>query len=220
MGKFKTVEDAQQAGDTIKNILTEVARWKQNDREAKCSDYEPTEIEKRLARQYDVTWIRTLHYARDPELAPQAVKVVDRAVVVAEDFIDQYTSTGPQPFPELLEKLGGEVAVDSELGSASIQVTIWCRAPDESTAARLWQHTQQKVVEYGTDRLICVDDLPPDPEHKSELAWEYGYARRDGLELTYTYQDQEHGRYFIRLLKYLRAHNCTIIDYTFEEEEE
>ncbi len=240
MGKFKTVEDAQQAGDTIKNILTEVARWKQNNRAAKwrayladqniqqptpadeaqfnCDyydDYEPTEIEQQLAKQHNVTWIRTLHYAEDPALVPQAVEVVDRVVIVAEDLIGQETWTGPCPFDELLEKLGGEVAVDDGQTDL-IQVTIRCRAPNESTAARIWQHTEQTVTEYDsfTSRMMRIDDLLFELE--LEPKWVYGHANREGLEITFTFEELAYGRYFIRLLDYLRKHNCTILDYTFE----
>ncbi len=240
MGKFQTIEEAQQAGDTLKNILTEVARWKQKDREEKwqafliaqniqhptladrvlfddnyLSDYEPTEIEQQFARQHNVTWGPTLEYAYDPELAPQAVRIVDHTVIVAEDFIGQETWTGPFPFLELLKKLGGEVAVHTEF-SGSITITLRCKAPDESTATQLKKQVRQerKISDAPT---ISIADLPRGQEYISECV--NGNVRREGLELTYTYEERNYGRYFAQLLKYLRAHNCTILNYTFESED-
>ncbi len=241
MGKFRTVEDAQRVGGILKGILTEVARWKQQDREAKWQAYlaahqiqhptpadeerfdneyygseftpEATEIERQLAEQYDVLWPDTLQYARDPETAPKAVVIVDRAVIVAEDLIDDYTWTGFWPFEELISKFGGEVAVEFEHGGL-IQVTIPCTAPDETKAAQLLHHVQLGESNSWNAGLIRVDDLVL--ESVKVDSWISGRVTRDGLQLTYIYREVSHGRYFAALLEYLRAHGCTIIDYTFE----
>jgi hypothetical protein len=174
---------------------------------------DPTAIEQQIAQKYGVMWPYTLDYARDPAIASQAVLIVDRAVIVAEDLIGYATHTGPWPFAELLEKLGAEVALASELDNDSdIQITIRCTAPDEAIATTLLQHIQQDTDESLNS--MSIDDLThewtPGP-HVVD-----GRAARAGMQFVFTYIDWEyHARYFVDLLDYLRAHGCTNIDYDF-----
>jgi len=241
MGKFQTAGEAQRVGSLLQDMLRQIAAWKQQDRETKWQAYlathqiqqptpnnreafdkeyygselipETTEIERRLAEQHNITWINTVQYAEDPAIAPHAVFVVDRVVIVAEDLIDYYTWTGFWPFEELMSKLGGEVALQFEFGG-TIQVILRCVAPDETTAIRLFQEVEHQVAKYDTRSLdmIFIEGLG----FEGKLDWVPGSVTSEGLTITYTFEEWCYGRFFAGLIEYLRSNGCTSINYTFE----
>lgn len=239
MGKFSTPDDALHVSGIFKDILREVATWKQQDYAAKWQAYlaenhieqptplhkddfeadyyahpEPTEIEQRFATQYNLTtWFHTLDYALNPATAPDVVLVADCAVIVDEDLIGAYTWTGYWPFEELMRKFGSEqIAICCEFGGTA-KITLRCTAPDNPTVTELMQQveTDEDAHKISITGLTFAG-APLDTD------WFPGTVTRDGLAITYTYREWNSGRIFAALVAHLQARHCTDIEYTFETE--
>jgi hypothetical protein len=177
-----------------------------------------TPIEQILKEIYGLTnWHWKIEYAQDSTRVGDVVNVLGNTLFLSEAYIDQYTWTGPAPFDELLERLGGQVAVEEEAGPRRIVATLTFMAPNDTVVKQILaaQH-------FWRDDPLVRFKLPSTlikPGARTILHMG-GAITHDGLSVTIDNFDlfASWDTDFHILLEYLQLLGCSAFEYSFRNQ--
>ena len=168
VGSFDTKESAEQAAKIVRETMQRIIAWYDehlDEREAVVvkGAGEATPVEENVASKYGIE-----HNSAIDHLA-NMIQYDDRLVTVYEKhvFVTNVAQTwsGPTLFDQLMEKLGGDVAVDVEAADTII-VTVTCKASDQPTGEDIISQSalerNQTVVKAYPWIVNHVN--PPNPE--------------------------------------------------------
>jgi hypothetical protein len=147
VGKFATQHRADQVAGEIRAMLRRIEDWWANLSPDERSEWIPqaetanlTPPEESLQKEYKIDWPFSLaFYCHQYSDAIPPVQVFERLVIVENPH--PYLWHGPQPFNDLLVKLGGEVAVRAEssrtYSDTRIVASINCTAPNSEVLGQI-----------------------------------------------------------------------------------
>jgi hypothetical protein len=227
IGQFQNAQEATQAGAVIRSILEKIADWYKThpelDFEVRGDDLvNLTPVEAELARQYGLekAWEYSVDWAEvevDPQLANRGLYTFDKLVFL-HNAIE--TWVGPQPFDDLLKKLGATVEVSVEgITETEPVVNLTCRAPDATKAAEIVARlcATRTHVTSDSDYTEALIKLPgKQPPYK-------GLIQNDGARIecaqmptsTLSFKPAKliHAAEFLpELHTYLKSQGCTDFD--------
>lgn len=141
VAQFKTNQEAEDAASVIRGILEKIADWykthPQIEEAVRKGDLvNSTPVEAELAKQYGLekAWEFTVDWV-NPKHPNQGLQIFDKLI-----FMHNATETwvGPQPFDELLQKLGATIETSVEgITDTEPVINLTCVAPDEMNAAEI-----------------------------------------------------------------------------------
>ena len=135
VGEFETAVQAQEAATEIAQILATVSDWHgQNGSLPMDMRSEPVPIELEIGEKYGVDWKMHHNWIMPQSNLERAVVVIDNHVVMETTAL---TLARPQPFDEIMGKLGGDVRFDAEPYFTPLVVNLQCIAPDFDAANNL-----------------------------------------------------------------------------------
>ncbi len=131
VGKFNSPEAAVEAANEVRQLLRRIQTWWQQlppeELEAwkyktETSELTPPELE--IAADYEIAWPYSLNWFHLEWQLEEPVTVYDRCAFVTAPHA--YIWVGPQPFDELLARLGAEVASAVSESKTSSNQAIFC----------------------------------------------------------------------------------------------
>ena len=164
VGTFRNIELAKKAAREIRSLLRSIGNWWDSlsleEREAWEKHIESavlTPPEAKFRDQYKIEWPFSLYWfgwAWDEE----PVHRIDTSVFISNPHL--YTSKGPQPFDELLAKLGGEVFVQADASltypNTVLFIDIVCDLPtNEEDTEILFESLRQDFEAHHIDHLYA-----------------------------------------------------------------
>jgi hypothetical protein len=158
VGQFETQEWAEQVKLEVHSIVREIGGWwnQHDDTERKSILDELrrtdrlTPPEQTIRRRYQVNlWplLAFRDWLRDEEALESIFQVGTLVFIVSGE-----TWAGPQPFNEILRKLGGHVAETIEEGDSYIVLNLRMIAPNEEVAQSLYTYITEDE-EFGEPEL-------------------------------------------------------------------
>jgi hypothetical protein len=190
VGRFPSEQEAQEAAEKFRHILTTIAKFYEEDPEWSEIYHEqnlisPPEVE--FSEQYQVEWgDEPIDWFRNSEHAPKLVAIVKKDVFVSVDF---ETYSPPTPVENLMAKFGG-VVYREIAETIHVVAHISCLAPDLITANAI----AEKLNRLGTTKVN---------QHDCELQIQY-----IGWRI---------GKNFPSFIADLESKGCTEIQYTFSQ---
>jgi hypothetical protein len=134
VGVFKTAEDAQRAGESLRRTVDDIAAWYAQHQDVSHAVLDgrsaPTEAEAIIHARYNVDPLRAIDWLANGCARQDTVQVSDNLLFMKNGC---ETWLGATPFDAVLSALGGETFVDVE-AAESILVNIVCTAVDEVQA--------------------------------------------------------------------------------------
>ena len=198
VGVFDTAEAAQKAADEIKQILKQIEDWHtQNpeksdaliERWVNSGEYPQavSEIEKAFAQKYHVRWDNGIEWFWDAQ-----VDIILNHIIHIKTI--HHTDSGPEPFDEIIERLGGHGFVAGyDFGGnpfGIINVFVSCNAPNEETV--------DKIAMSYTNQEDDIADLKI-RKNSLHFSWDF-YQSSWQLD---------------KLIQELKDFGCTNISYSF-----
>lgn len=210
VGNFATVEQAQQAADTLKAILGQIAASNRTRFETieDFFNFQPillSPMERAVREQYEAEdWTHALDYAYEDN-TDRHVKRYENLVFVGS-VID--SNSVAKPFDTILRKLGAEVAGED----VQKPILVSCNAPDQADARRL----QQELVYKGDQKQIWI---PPDTR-----MFHYGQIESEEQQLQIIIPDcwlselnSSTFNFLHKLVSYLKSAGCSDFTYSVGE---
>lgn len=214
VGKFKTVEEAQKAEQEFHTIIKAIKEAHVRAGE-NVSDRERT-----MGNYYGFEWTKHLDWADNTY---QAV-AFDNYVMVSDMFVQ--TWLGAMFVDLIMERLGGEIFVEEEMGMQGIQVELTCEVNTKQQEKTVLQaldpyfsSQRAETAEFVnppwheiTKRLFDYDNLKMDDDIY------YGHVNTKGKTLQFTKMKFSAIGYGLpALIEYLRQAGCTNIQYTLAQ---
>jgi hypothetical protein len=201
VGVFDTPEKAKKAADELAKIIKTIQDWHKNNpdksdawyaRWASGDEYPAplSEIEENLAKKYDVRWPNGIDWFDDAKIEI----IRDHIVHMTTEF---QVDWGPQPFDQIIARLGGYGLVTGMSNGGEPDGSIWiklsCTAPDEATAIKI---AESKPAFIDFDKTIQ-------------------HVRRYDAKLHFGWEWYESTWKLEKLIDELQQQNCTDIEYSF-----
>jgi hypothetical protein len=205
VGVFDTSAAAQKAADELRQIFKQIEDWHEQNPEKSEALMERwsrgewpqavSEIEEILAEKYGVRWTNGIEWFWDARLE----LLLDHIVHISTGG---QTDSGPEPFDEIIERLGGYgLVTGADVGGTpfgKIIVYLSCVAPDIETAE------------------MIVKEQTKDSNNKFKQTLKHtNKVSNSGTALNFSWDFDSSFWKLDRLVKELKDNKCTDIGYSF-----
>jgi hypothetical protein len=225
VGMFDTPDSAEQAEKALQTMLTAIEGWHrgkkgsyplaiQGKKAQPREDLTPPEYH--FAEQYQIEWPRPVGWITKHDPGDLTLSRMDH-VVFLSSF--NFAFQGPQPFDEIMAKLGGQVTVQAhscdDYGDTLVVLNLSCTAPDPAQAEwidLIFQDYRDSTVTRHAfyewiDKFQDTDDYWP----KGIV---YNQTERDGARLDFRNVAIHDVQYVRNFIQYLENEGCS--DFRFE----
>jgi hypothetical protein len=173
----------------------------------------PPEIEREISERYKLEWYeKGLDWNGTPDDVSEVVRRIYDDVIFTCPL---ETWDSVTPFTGLIWKLGARRVAYAEHESYYLSVLLNCRAPDEETAGKFYEHTRAYLAAYFDPRPPARLPLWHEKMRPYSGANALGAIGRNELKIRLKLQFWEMGSGLSALIKYLEDHGFTDIEYRF-----
>lgn len=214
VGKFNSVQAAQQAAEKIRDITSSVGEHYKDYPEDHDAWGPTSEIENKILDELDLDWDMEFGFTYDV-IGTMSINAFDDLMLLR--IGQTWNNEQHRVFRPILEKLGaGQIGISSEIDGAyleNFQVKLLCTAPDTATADEIY-----------TDTLAAINAIQTNSTLAKTIGWmnlrnfwdfERAEIDRDGLNLYFTFQFSNPYLNLPTLITGLREKGCTNFSYDF-----